>query len=102
MRRLMNLSLWMLIAFSFSFVWNTDPLDPNIEASEAETQWVDSVYESMSEAERLGQLFMIRAHSDKGADHINKVKNLIKKYKVGIKCATITPDEARVKEFNLK
>ena len=25
----------------------------------------------------------------------------IKKHKVGIKCATITPDEARVKEFNL-
>ena len=26
----------------------------------------------------------------------------IKKYKVGIKCATITPDQARVKEFGLK
>jgi isocitrate dehydrogenase len=26
----------------------------------------------------------------------------IKKYKVGIKCATITPDEARVREFGLK
>lgn len=28
--------------------------------------------------------------------------NAIKKYGVGIKCATITPDEARVEEFNLK
>lgn len=28
--------------------------------------------------------------------------NAIKKYGVGIKCATITPDESRVKEFNLK
>jgi len=28
--------------------------------------------------------------------------NAIKKYGVGIKCATITPDEDRVKEFNLK
>ena len=26
----------------------------------------------------------------------------IKKYKVGVKCATITPDEARVKEFSLQ
>ncbi len=26
----------------------------------------------------------------------------IKKFKVGVKCATITPDEERVKEFNLK
>ncbi|MGD9811793.1 MAG: NADP-dependent isocitrate dehydrogenase [Sphingobium sp.] len=28
--------------------------------------------------------------------------NAIKKYGVGVKCATITPDEARVEEFNLK
>ena len=28
--------------------------------------------------------------------------NAINKYGVGVKCATITPDEARVKEFNLK
>src|SRR5581483_8662077 len=28
--------------------------------------------------------------------------NAIKKFGVGVKCATITPDEARVKEFNLK
>jgi len=28
--------------------------------------------------------------------------NAIKKYGVGVKCATITPDETRVKEFNLK
>lgn len=28
--------------------------------------------------------------------------NAIRKHSVGIKCATITPDEARVKEFNLK
>ena len=28
--------------------------------------------------------------------------NAIKRYGVGVKCATITPDEARVKEFSLK
>ena len=28
--------------------------------------------------------------------------NAIAKYGIGVKCATITPDEARVKEFNLK
>lgn len=36
-------------------------------------------------------------------DQITKdAANAIKQYGVGIKCATITPDEARVKEFNLK
>ena len=28
--------------------------------------------------------------------------NAIKRHRVGVKCATITPDEARVREFNLK
>jgi isocitrate dehydrogenase len=31
-----------------------------------------------------------------------RAANAIKKYGVGVKCATITPDEARVEEFNLK
>jgi len=40
---------------------------------------------------------------DKTEDKITiECANAIKKNGVGIKCATITPDEARVKEFNLK
>ena len=40
---------------------------------------------------------------DKTSDQITiDSANAIEKYGVGIKCATITPDEARVKEFNLK
>lgn len=40
---------------------------------------------------------------DKTADQVTvDAAEAIKKYNVGIKCATITPDEARVKEFNLK
>lgn len=40
---------------------------------------------------------------DATADKITiDAANAIKEYGVGVKCATITPDEARVKEFNLK
>ena len=40
---------------------------------------------------------------DKTNDQVTiDVPNAIQKYGVGVKCATITPDEARVKEFNLK
>ncbi|MCC7302402.1 MAG: isocitrate dehydrogenase (NADP(+)) [Bacteroidia bacterium] len=42
-------------------------------------------------------------HRDKTNDEVTvEAANAIRKYSVGIKCATITPDEARVKEFNLK
>ena len=40
---------------------------------------------------------------DKTDDQVTiDAANAIKKYGVGVKCATITPDEARVKEFHLK
>lgn len=42
-------------------------------------------------------------HRDKTNDQVTiDCAEAVKKYNVGIKCATITPDEARVKEFNLK
>jgi isocitrate dehydrogenase len=42
-------------------------------------------------------------HRDKTDDKVTlEAAEAIKKYGVGIKCATITPDEARVKEFKLK
>lgn len=42
-------------------------------------------------------------HRDATNDQVTiDAANAIKQYHVGIKCATITPDEQRVKEFNLK
>jgi len=49
-------------------------------------EWADAVYRAMTEEERIGQLMMIRAHSDKGPEHIAKVKRLIREYKVGGLC----------------
>jgi isocitrate dehydrogenase len=42
-------------------------------------------------------------HRDATADQVTvDAANATKQYGVAVKCATITPDEARVKEFNLK
>jgi isocitrate dehydrogenase len=42
-------------------------------------------------------------YRDKTGDQVTvDSANAIRKHGVGVKCATITPDEARVKEFNLK
>src|SRR5246500_2032247 len=42
-------------------------------------------------------------HRDRTDDQVTiDAANAIKKFGVGVKCATITPDEARVEEFNLK
>jgi len=44
----------------------------------------------------------IKSRNDTNDQITIDAANLIKKIGVGIKCATITPDEDRVKEFNLK
>lgn len=50
------------------------------------SHWVDSVFNSMSFDERLGQLFMIRAHSNKDAAYEEMVAAQIRDYHVGGLC----------------
>ena len=47
------------------------------------TKWVDSIYNSMSLDEKLGQLFMVAAYSNKDANHINTIDKLITENKIG-------------------
>jgi len=56
------------------------------EVEKQKVSWVDSVYNSMSDKERIGQLFMIRAHSNLGKDHIEQVQKQISEYYVGGLC----------------
>jgi beta-N-acetylhexosaminidase len=48
--------------------------------------WADSVYNELSDRARIGQLFMIRAHSNLGEKHIKSVEDQIKQYEVGGLC----------------
>ncbi len=57
----------------------------NLGRAQART-WADSIYQTLTIDERIGQLIMIRAHSDLGLEHEEKVRNLIEKYKVGSLC----------------
>lgn len=45
--------------------------------------WVDSVYNILTEDERIGQLFMIDVWSMRDSAHFKNVESLIKDYKVG-------------------
>ena len=57
-----------------------------VAAHAQQAAWVDSVFKSMSLEDKIGQLFIIRAHTDLGEDHIASVKSQIKKYHVGGLC----------------
>ncbi|MEZ4966604.1 MAG: glycoside hydrolase family 3 N-terminal domain-containing protein [Saprospiraceae bacterium] len=51
-----------------------------------EAFWVDSVFDAMTEDERIGQLFMLRAHTDKDSAYEQQVEDLIARYKPGGLC----------------
>lgn len=49
-------------------------------------RWVDSVFNTLSQEQKIAQLMIIRAHSNLGADHVKQVTNLIQQYNVGGLC----------------
>jgi beta-N-acetylhexosaminidase len=53
------------------------------KGSLAEDKWVDSVYNQMPFNEKVGQLFMVAAYSNKDSVHVNGLDKLISEYKIG-------------------
>ncbi len=50
---------------------------------ENNSTWTDSVLETLSLEERIAQLFMVIAYSNKTEKHKKEITRLIKKYKIG-------------------
>lgn len=51
--------------------------------TEAETRWVDSIYNNLTFDEKVGQLFMVAAYSNKDAAHFADIDKLVSENKVG-------------------
>lgn len=47
------------------------------------TSWVDSVFITLSAEERIAQLFMVAAYSNKGEEHKKQIVDLVENYKIG-------------------
>jgi beta-glucosidase-like glycosyl hydrolase/CubicO group peptidase (beta-lactamase class C family) len=45
--------------------------------------WADSVFNSLTPDERIAQLFMVAAYSNKGLDHVKSVQKLVETNKIG-------------------
>ncbi len=80
MRYILLISILCTSQFIFSQNSENPLLTSDVEAQE---KWVDSVYNSLSLKEKIGQLFMARAFSNQGQKHINTISNLINEYKIG-------------------
>ncbi len=58
---------------------STNQKNPTDESNE----WVDSVFQTLSLKEKIGQLFMVAAYSNKGERHKQNITQLIQEYHIG-------------------
>ena len=79
MKRFLVLFLFFIVSKSFS--QNLDPL--RTDDYYAQQQWVDSIIKDMNIDEKIGQLFMVQAYSNKDSVHTNFIKKMISEYHVG-------------------
>ena len=80
------LLLITLISFSFSEGGdnsNSDLKYNNPPFTNCESDWIDSVYNSLSLDAKIAQMFMVAAYSNRDQNHIDEVSELIVKYQVG-------------------
>ena len=77
-RFLLILSLFLSF---LSYSQNFDPL--RTEDYYIQQQWTDSILNSMSIDQKIGQLFMIQAYSNKDEKHEEWIKEMIESYHIG-------------------
>lgn len=65
------------------FISSAQSQKPFIESLGESNSWVDSVFNKLSRRERIAQLFMVRAHTDKGKAYEDSVGKVIKREGVG-------------------
>lgn len=61
-------------------------------------QWVDKTYNSLSQNEKLGQLFIVALYTNKDESHINQVRNIVVNDKIG---GLILMQDDAAREINL-
>jgi beta-N-acetylhexosaminidase len=71
--------IFIIAALFISIAWDK----PKNEPDTAMRKWVDSVYNSLNEDQRLGQLFMVAAFSNKDSSHVKEIETLVRDHNIG-------------------
>lgn len=75
--------LLILIFLVFPAITNAQAQKSYIESLNEPNSWVDSVFKKLNRHDRIAQLFMIRAHTDKGKAFEDSVGRVIRKENIG-------------------
>lgn len=80
-KKILYLYFFSITFYTYSQEKESFPLQT--KDSLAQQKWVDSIMDNMSIDEKIGQLFMVQAYSNKDEKHYNAIENLIEKYHIG-------------------
>ncbi|HEX7365775.1 MAG TPA: glycoside hydrolase family 3 N-terminal domain-containing protein [Pelobium sp.] len=72
-----------LLLLCFAIIAKAQKPVPFIKTLNNPNRWVDSVLKKMSRNEKIGQLFMVRAHTNLGQNYADSVAQVIKKQHLG-------------------
>src|SRR6202008_2256860 len=85
MNKLFNyivLSVALLIVSAF-VIKKDEPQKTVPDFLKLESRWVDSVFASLNADQRLAQLFMVAAYSNRDMKHVKEIRELIQNYNIG-------------------
>ena len=80
-----KVSFSMIAIFCFALITKAQYQPKNISATEIQkaNQWVNETYKSLSQDEKLGQLFIVALYTNKDEAHINSVRSIVLNEKIG-------------------
>mgnify|MGYP000885645047 CR=1 FL=1 len=80
--------IYKILIFSGLFIVSAFVIKPKTNKTEpaflqSESRWVDSVFNTLTPTQRLAQLFMVAAYSNKDMKHVREIRDLIQNYHIG-------------------
>ncbi len=78
-----HIVLLFILIFSLKATAQYQPKNLSKSDLKKANDWVTKTYNSLSQDEKLGQLFIVALYTNKGEDYINNVRNILVNEKIG-------------------
>jgi len=98
MKKLSYTSLFIFLFISSAITAQYQPKNLSKEDVKKAHQWVDKTYKSLSQDEKLGQLFIVALYTNKDENHISQIRNIVINDKIG---GLILMQDDAAREINL-
>ena len=90
--------LFILLFINSQVSAQYQPKNISLSDQKKAQQWVDKTYNSLSQDEKLGQLFIVALYTNKDENHITQVRNIVANDKIG---GLILMQDDAAREINL-